>query len=80
MENNNNNKPIQLVIEEVKMKLNQDIANTVNATGLPMCIINPILKEIFDMCVGIEKQQYETVKAEYTKSQEQQNNEVQGVE
>ena len=73
---NNNNKPIQLLIEDVKMKLNKSIADTINESGLPMCCINPILKDIFERCVDIEKQQYEAVKTEYEKEQ----SEVKGVE
>lgn len=66
---NNNNKPIQLLIEDVKMQLNTEIAKIINESELPMCLINPILKDIFERCIDIEKQQYEAVKSEYEKEQ-----------
>lgn len=74
-----NNKPIQLVIEETKSKLNSNVLKIINESGLPMCCISPILKDIYERCVNMERQQYEAVKANY-EQQKQQNNEVIGVE
>lgn len=73
-------KPIQLAIEDVRLKLNSEIANIINESGLPMCCINPILRNIYERCVDIENQQLETAKAEYSKNQSKQSNETQGVD
>lgn len=63
-------KPIQLAIEDLKIKLNKEVANAINESGLPMCCVNPILKEIYERCITIEKQQLEAVKENYIKEQE----------
>ena len=34
-------KPIQLAIEETKIKLNREIVKIINESGLPVCCINP---------------------------------------
>ncbi len=57
-------KPIQINIEELK----NNIASIINDAKLPMCIITPVIKDIFEQCSLIEKQQLEFAKKEYSKS------------
>ena len=75
-----NNKPIQLIIEDTKIKLNSEVSKIINDSGLPMALITPLVKDIYERCVEIEKQQYEAVKAQYEKEQNEQNNEIKDVE
>lgn len=58
------NKPIQLIIEETK----NNIVNTINKAELPMCCISPILKDIYEQTVLLEKQQLDMAKEEFEKN------------
>lgn len=70
-------KPIQIVIEETKTKFNTEIVKIINESGLPMCCINPLLKNVYESCLDLERQQLETAKANYKKKlQTEQNNEL----
>ena len=63
-------KPIQLAIEETKIKLNCEIVKIINESGLPMCCVNPLLKNVYDSCLELERQQLEDAKLNYAKQQE----------
>lgn len=63
-------KPIQLAIEETKIKLNRDIVKIINESGLPVCCINPLLKDVYNSCLELERQQLEEARFNYAKQQE----------
>lgn len=58
------NKPIQLVIADLK----SDLSNAVNNTPLPMCCITPAIKELYEQCILIEKEQFKQAKEKYESS------------
>ena len=57
-------KPIQLIVEELK----KNITKIINDVQIPMMCITPIIKDVYEQCISIEKQQYEIVKKEYENS------------
>lgn len=57
-------KPIQIVIEDLR----ETIAKDINDTKLPACFVTPILKDIYEQCIALEKQQYEQAKRTYEDS------------
>lgn len=57
-------KPIQIVIEDLR----KNIAKNINDTKLPACFVTPILKDIYEQCIALEKQQYEQAKKAYEDS------------
>lgn len=57
-------KPMQLIIADLKLGL----SNTVNNTPLPMCCITPVIKELYEQCLLIEKEQFRQAKEEYENS------------
>ena len=60
-------KPISVVLEELK----QDIINSINNTNLPICIIEPIIKDLYNEIAILSKQQLAKDKEEYEKSQKE---------
>ena len=50
-----NNKPISIVIDDFR----KDIAEVVNNSGLPFCIVEMIIKELYDESHMFAKQQLE---------------------
>lgn len=67
-----NNKPIQLSISEIKA----EIASIINQNDLPMCVITPIIKEIYEQCQSVERQQYEMAKQQYENMLAEENKEA----
>ena len=61
MENNTINKPMSMVREE----LIQTITEGINNSGLPMFVIESILKEILMEVTIVSKQQMEAERAQY---------------
>ena len=66
MENTNNtiNKPISLIIEESK----QTIVNAINSTGLPMTLLEMIVRDLYNEVRQKALYQYESEKVEYEKA------------
>ena len=58
-------KPIQIIIEETKAELNNSISKIISSSSLPMCCITPILKEIYETCSQVEREQLELAKKKY---------------
>lgn len=63
-------KPVQLIIADLK----SDLSNAVNNAHLPMVCITPVIKELYEKCLLIEKEQFRQAKEEYEKSLETENN------
>lgn len=60
-------KPISVVLEELK----QDIINSINNTNLPICIIEPIIKDLYNEIAVLSKQQLLKDKEKYEESQKE---------
>lgn len=63
-------KPVQLVIADLKSGL----SNVLNNAQLPMVCITPVVKELYENCMLIEREQYMQAKEGYEKSLEAENN------
>jgi len=63
-------KPVQLVIADLKSGL----SNAINNAQLPMVCITPVVKELYENCMMIEREQYMQAKEGYEKSLETENN------
>lgn len=59
-------KPITLAIEEIKNKLAQDI----NESGLPMAVIEMILKDLYQQSQQLAKQELELDKKQLEKEEQ----------
>ena len=57
------NKPSTIIYEEFK----QNLANLINASGLPAFIIEPVLKDYLAEVKALAQRQYQIDKAEYEK-------------
>ena len=57
-------KPIQLILSDLR----QEIISNIENKNLPMCLVTPIIKDIYEQCKLIETQQYNAVKANYEDS------------
>lgn len=64
-------KPISVVRQEFVEK----IVNEINTCGLPLFVVEPILKDLLNEVSAAVKRQYETEKAQYEKALASQNNE-----
>ena len=60
-------KTVDLVIEETKM----NIAQAINASNLPMCIVTMILKDLYTDCKSLSSEQLIQHQMEYKKAQEE---------
>ncbi len=63
-------KPVQLVIADLKSGL----SNAINNAQLPMVCITPVVKELYENCMMIEREQYIQAKEGYEKSLGTENN------
>ena len=61
------NKPIQLIIADFRKEL-------INDTYLPMVCITPVVKDLYEQCVLIEKEQFRQAEEEYTQNIAEENN------
>lgn len=59
-------KPVSIIIEEFK----QEVAEAVNKTKLPLCIIEPVVKDLYTEIAALSKQQLEVDKKKYEEEQE----------
>lgn len=57
------NKPIQLIIADLKSGL----SNVINDAHIPMICITPVIKELYEKCLLIENEQFRQAKDEYEK-------------
>lgn len=64
-------KPISVVRQEFIEKIVEEI----NTCGLPLFVVEPILKDLLNEVSAAAKRQYETEKAQYEKAIASQNNE-----
>ena len=55
------NKPADLIVEETREKL----TNTINESGLPPFLLEPILKDIYNQVFFLKKKELEKSKKEY---------------
>ena len=55
------NKPTSLIVQECK----QDLVNTLNNSGLPAFILEPIIKDIYQQIAQAMVQEYNRDKQEY---------------
>ena len=60
-------KTVDLVIEETKM----NIAQVINASNLPICIVTMILKDLYTDCKSLSSEQLIQHQMEYKKAQEE---------
>ena len=60
-------KPISIILEELK----QDIANSINNSQLPLAIIEPVMKDLYNEIVTLAQKQLIKDKENYKKSQEE---------
>lgn len=60
-------KTVDLVIEETKM----NIAQVINTSNLPMCIVTMILKDLYTDCKSLSSEQLIQHQMEYKKAQEE---------
>lgn len=64
-------KPITVVRQEFI----ENIVNEINTCGLPLFVVEPILKDLLDEVSSAVKRQYETEKAQYEQALASQNKE-----
>ncbi len=64
------NKPIQLIIADFR----KELSNTINDTYLPMVCITPVVKDLYEQCVLIEKEQFRQAEEGYTQNIAEENN------
>lgn len=64
------NKPIQLIIADFR----KELSNAINNTHLPMVCIIPVVKDLYEQCVLIEKEQFRQAEEEYTQNIKEKNN------
>lgn len=64
------NKPIQLIIADFRKAL----SNAINNTHLPMVCITPVVKDLYEQCVLIEKEQFRQAEEEYSQNITEENN------
>ena len=65
------NKPLSVARQEFIEK----IVNEINTCGLPLFVVEPILKDLLDEVGATAKKQYEIEKAQYEQALASQNNE-----
>lgn len=63
-------KPVQLMVADLKANL----SNVINNAQLPMVCITPVIKELYENCTLIEREQFMQAKGEYEKNLEAENN------
>lgn len=63
-------KPVQLMVADLKAGL----SNVINNAQLPMVCITPVIKELYENCTLIEREQFMQAKGEYEKNLEAENN------
>lgn len=63
-------KPVQLMVADLKA----DLSNVINNAQLPMVCITPVIKELYENCTLIEREQFMQAKGEYEKKLEAENN------
>lgn len=60
-------KPVQLMVADLKAGL----SNVINNAQLPMVCITPVIKELYENCTLIEREQFMQAKGEYEKNWKQ---------
>ena len=58
------NKPANLIVEETK----ENIVKTINESGLPPFLVEPILKDLYNQISILKQQELEKSKQEYENS------------
>lgn len=60
-------KPVSLVLNDLK----QEIVDSINKTNLPLCIVEPVLKDLYAEIAALAKQQLAKDKEEFESSQKE---------
>lgn len=60
-------KPVSLVLNDLK----QEIVDSINKTNLPLCIVEPVLKDLYAEIATLAKQQLAKDKEEFEFSQKE---------
>lgn len=60
-------KPVSLVLNDLK----QEIVDSINKTNLPLCIVEPVLKDLYAEIATLAKQQLAKDKEEFESSQKE---------
>lgn len=60
-------KPISLKLKELK----DNLVNEINESRLPMCILRPIIEDIYNQVVRVEQQEYTQDKNAYENSEKE---------
>ena len=64
------NKPISMLINEAKV----NIIKAINESGLPPCLIQPIIKDVYEQVLQQCQQELQDDMAEYNEKKEEDNN------
>lgn len=65
------NKPLNLRVEEAK----EEIVQTINSTGLPPFLVEPIVKDIYNEIVILKQNELQRSRLEYDKGLKEEKNE-----
>lgn len=65
------NKPLNLRVEEAK----EEIVQTINSTGLPFFLVEPIVKDIYNEIVILKQNELQRSRSEYDKGLKEEKNE-----
>ncbi len=63
------NKPISILINEAKI----NITKAINESGLPPCLIQPIIKDVYEQVLQQCQQELQDDMAEYNEKKEEDN-------
>ena len=63
-------KPIQLVINDTKKSIIDFTNSIIKESGLPICLIEPMFKEVYNDLVNVAKQEYDMTSKQYTEALE----------
>ena len=73
---NNKNKPISIILDDLK----KELANTINNSQLPLCLIEPILKDLYQEAANMAAQQLEQDRINWEKVEDINTLSGQGIE
>ncbi|HAU86019.1 MAG TPA: hypothetical protein DCW90_11130 [Lachnospiraceae bacterium] len=69
-------KPIQLVINDTKKSIIDFTNNVIKESGLPICLIEPMFKEVYGDLVNAAKQEYDIASKQYAEALEKEKSEA----
>lgn len=71
-----NNKPISIILDDLK----KELANAINNSQLPLCLIESILKDLYQEAANMAAQQLEQDRINWKKAEDTNTLSGQGVE